>query len=130
MIQFVRSLLLPGVVIGVLAGASGAALADFPACEARFRFTWEMNVVPGSFSARVGTPCSLQVFMWGNAALTSVRVISPPKYGQASVSGAVINFKPKDGYRGPDSMTVKYFGMPGLNAKPREATVTFAITIY
>jgi hypothetical protein len=65
------------------------------------------------------------------ATLASAQIIESPKNGTATTGNdGTIRFQPKSGFTGNDSMTVRYRGTSQGTGSPKEATVTFAITVY
>ena len=101
------------------------AIAQERSCGAKYRFTWGQQS-QGLFSTKVGTACRVNLLMYGTATVSSAQIIKGPENGTAATGNdGTIRFQPKPGFTGADSMTVRYKG-----AGSKEATVTFAITVY
>jgi hypothetical protein len=113
-----------------------ATAADLPVprCREQFRFSffWEQQRANGWFSTRAGSPCRLTVSMLGRATISSAEIIEGPHNGTAvPAADGSIRFQPKTGFTGKDTMTVRYRGTGNeLAAVLRQATVTFAITVF
>ena len=87
--------------------------------------------------------------MGGFSTLSLAQIIEPPHSGTAATGNdGTIRFQPKTGFTGNDSMTVRYTGTGGGGGGggwgrragveggglkvgvPRQATVSFSITVY
>ena len=119
----------PVVMLVVAVGAVISMVSPATAqerCMARYRFSWGQDV-QGSISARAGTPCRVPLNM-RLGPIASAEIVRAPSNASASVVstyGLVLN--PKPGFKGQDSMVVRY---RGGQTGTRQASVTFAITVY
>ena len=125
--QSISVLVMAGLTIGLV--LDGTATAQERSCAAKYRFVWGQQS-QGLFSTSAGTPCRVRLLMFGNSTISSAQIIEGPRNGDAAPGNdGTVRFQPKSGFTGADSMTVRYRGT-GAAGVPREATVTFAITVY
>ena len=120
------------VVTGLLLTliTDAAAFGQEQRCRAKYGFIWEQHS-QGIFSTKADTTCRVNLRMNRLATLASAQIIESPKNGTATTGNdGTIRFQPKSGFTGNDSMTVRYRGTSQGTGSPKEATVTFAITIY
>ena len=121
-----KTALVSALSFATLVCSGGAAPAQ-EQCFARYVGHWGVQTT-GTLAAKSGVACRIPLNT-GNASITSVEIVRPPSNGTASaINSYSILFHPRAGFRGQDSMVVYYSGNDGIG-RPREATVTFAITV-
>jgi hypothetical protein len=129
MSKSISALTVVGVTMGFVVNAGSVVTAQERSCAAKYKFNWGQQT-QGLFSTRAEAPCRVGLLMSGNSTISSAQIVEGPRNGVAAAgSDGTIRFQPKSGFVGADSMTVRYKGT-GAARVPREATVTFAITVY
>ena len=103
------------------------ASAQEAACRANYHFMWGQDS-QGSISNDGAAACRLQIRLGGRSSMSSVEIVKQPSNGTASPAGASsLVFKPKPGFKGSDSMVVRFSGTGPSG--PGTSTVTFALTV-
>lgn len=84
----------------------------------------------GVATARAGTVCQMSLAVYGNLTLSSIAIIRGPSNGSASPRSTGIRYKPKAGYSGRDSMTIRLLGVSGTSGKPVQGILHIEIHVY
>ena len=96
--------LLGGAFLVCLATSAEAQNCHVPTFRALDNQTFD-----GHMTVKSGTRCSI-ARQNSSAAITSMRIISPPAHGAASTGGAHIFYASRRGYAGPDRFTFQGSG--------------------
>src|SRR4051794_23479400 len=113
-------------IVGLV--ASETAAMSQQACSGRYNFRWGQDRT-GSLGTTAGTTCRVRLSMGPRSTISSAQIVRPPSAsGSATVSAPyAIVFTAKPGFKGQDSMSVRYIGTGPKG--PGQATVTFAISV-
>jgi hypothetical protein len=84
----------------------------------------------GYIYARAGRPCTMNYAVFGSSrASAGITIVDRPRNGSASVSGTGIRYASKAGFKGSDTMKLRFSWRGPPSNKQASGTVTFAISV-
>jgi hypothetical protein len=84
----------------------------------------------GVLPARAGVACQVPISVYGNLTLSSIVIVRGPTYGSASPLSTGVLYRPRPGYTGADTMTLRLLGVSGRTGKPVQSIVHLDISVH
>jgi hypothetical protein len=123
-----NSVLMAAIIAAVLA-AAGSASAQDSRCGGRYTVRAGQHS-QGTISTRSGKPCKMTYITSGTSRASSgIQIATGPRNGSASTDSTGIRYAPRPGFRGADTMTVRFNWNGPPSNKPSSGLVTFAIMV-